>query len=98
MWTPTPRSHATFASVFPHVVAFGAGRILLGSRQPIQLDVPRWLARVRLPGIAAHLRIAVARDIATGLQTAQPWVATGDLALNTDLFPRDEFETPLGPS
>jgi len=96
-WAPTPRSHATFASVFAHVVAFGEGRVLLGSPWPIQLDVPAWLARLRSAKVVAHLRREVAEDVAVALHSAMPAGTHAPLALNSDLFPRDEFATPLGP-
>ena len=48
-WAPTPRVRATFRSVFPHVLDVDSGVILVGSRYPIQIDVPAWEARLRRP-------------------------------------------------
>ena len=35
--------------VFPHVLDVDSGVILIGSRYPIQIDVPAWEARLRSP-------------------------------------------------
>ena len=96
-WAPSTRSHATFASVFAHVVAFDGGRVLIGSPWPIQLDVPAWLARLRSDGVTAHLRREVAEEVAAVLPSATLAASPAAVALNSDLFPRDEFATPLGP-
>ena len=45
-WSPTPRVRATFRTVFPHVLDVDSGVILIGSRYPIQLDLPAWEARL----------------------------------------------------
>jgi spermidine synthase len=94
-WTPTLRSQATFRSVFPHVVAFQGGTILLGSATPIPGDVDEWQMRLRSPQVRAHLRRPVADKIAEVLRDAAPPAPLpATIRFNRDLFPRDEFATP----
>jgi spermidine synthase len=47
-WSPTPRVHATFCSVFPHVVGVD-GFVLLGSNEPIALDTAAIRQRMAEP-------------------------------------------------
>jgi spermidine synthase len=97
-WGPTARSVATFTAVFPHVAMLQPFPVLIGSRQPVQLDHAR-LAKVfgsretqahfAAAGIdtASASRLfqdAILRDpVASGMKT------TG--LINVDLFPRDEY-------
>jgi spermidine synthase len=94
-WTPTLRSQATFRSVFPHVVAFQGGTILLGSATPIPGDVDEWQMRLRSPQVRSHLRRPVADKIAEVLrEAAPPAPLPATIRFNRDLFPRDELATP----
>ncbi|MSP89423.1 MAG: hypothetical protein EXQ92_11535 [Alphaproteobacteria bacterium] len=52
-WAPTPRTIATFRSVFPHVLY--AEPALLGRDSPIQYDAARVAARLDEPPIRAYL-------------------------------------------
>jgi spermidine synthase len=88
-WAPTPRVHATFARVFPHVLAAGGGVALVGSREPLDLDVPAWTAR--LEAATAYLGPGRARAVEAWLRGCARAGAPPDLAPNRDLFPRDEF-------
>ena len=45
-WSPTDRTYKTLCEVFPHVVEFGGGTILVGSDQPISIDLPLWQSRI----------------------------------------------------
>jgi spermidine synthase len=91
-WAPTPRVRATFSHVFPHVVEAGGGAVLLGSREPLTVDVTAW--RTRLAGVESYLGPARARAVDGWLRDARPSTSPSDVALNHDLYPRDEFARP----
>jgi spermidine synthase len=88
-WAPTPRVHATFSRVFPHVLEAGGGVVLLGSREPLPLDLTAW--RSRLAGAEAYLGPNRSQTVADWLSNCKRSVRPPDLAPNRDLFPRDEF-------
>ncbi len=88
-WAPTPRVRATFRSVFPHVLDVDSGVILVGSRYPIQLDVPAWEARLsQAEAYLGELRVQSVREKLRNLKPAEGPI---EGTLNGDLFPRDEF-------
>jgi len=88
-WAPTPRVRATFRNVFPHVLDVDGGVILIGSRYPIQIDVPAWEARLlRSESYLGELR---AQAVRVRLRQLTPASGPIDGLLNRDLFPRDEF-------
>jgi hypothetical protein len=97
-WVPTPRVHATFTRVFPHVISVPG--ILLGSRQPIGLDRPALQARIADTRVREHYRRAgvdIGALIAAYL-SAEPGRYGPDFDrsaltdVNTDLSPRDEYD------
>jgi spermidine synthase len=91
-WAATPRTVATFVSVFPYVVR--VNNVLLGSAQPIPLE----LERLREQLLTESARIADGwnvNDLITWLEQGpvQSWGpndARSQEDLNTDFFPRDE--------
>jgi spermidine synthase len=97
-WRATARVDATFRSVFP----FGlrTGPILVGSREPIEVDEPRIRSRLAQPSLAATLRgvdvqperlaASFAPKSLDRWDPESPRSPDPDL-LNTDLLPRDEF-------
>jgi len=88
-WAPTLRVRATFRRVFPYVLDVDGGQILVGSRYPIQLDLPAWEARLRqLEGYLGELR---ARNVLDHLRTLTPASGPIEILPNRDLYPRDEF-------
>lgn len=92
-WAPTTRVERTFQAVFPHVLAFKGGTILLGSLQPIPVDQAAWVQRLEgtknaLAGVAVRLRPLL------GLPTRLVALGVGATDLNLDLDPRDEFGRP----
>ena len=97
-WCPTPRTLSTFCSVFSHV-AFSEGLLLIGSNDPIVLDWEAVKERIGVPFTVEHFRRAEV-DIAgliepfrEELRVIEPSLhAVGEI--NTDLFPKDEFELP----
>ena len=97
-WRPTRRTEDTFVKVFPHVLAFRD--ILVGSNEPIVYDRAEVLSRLRAPFAADYyLRGGVAiESMVAGYLAQAPTVygpghdRTGLRDVNTDLFPRDEFQ------
>jgi len=98
-WNATPRTEATFTSVFPHVVRIGGA--LLGSDEPIAVDAGDLAAVVDGRAGEWLLRAGVDPAAVRAWFLGQPerrW-APGDArsaagGLNTDLFPRDEYGVP----
>ena len=99
-WAPTQRVHNAFVRVFPYVVSVPG--ILLGSTGPIAVDRAAVLGRLEQQGVRAYY--AAAGVDAVGLMAellAQPVFYNPEFPrqqltdINTDLFPRDEYD--LGP-
>lgn len=96
-WTPTDRTINTFLKVFPYGVNIG-NTLLLGSNTPLSADTEAWLARLDDPRVAAylaqgnidaeHARTFLARHDVT------PWTPETPRGsdINTDLWPRDEYQ------
>jgi predicted membrane-bound spermidine synthase len=95
-WAPTPRIHRTFRDVFPHVIGFPDG-IIVGSNAPLAVDPDAWVARLRVPAVQAYLGPAIVEQVASTLSRHHPGrsLDLSWLAPNEDLFPRDEFLTPI---
>ncbi|MGV3638037.1 MAG: fused MFS/spermidine synthase, partial [Flavobacteriales bacterium] len=97
-WCPTPRVLSTFCSVFPYV-AYSDALLLIGSMEPIILDWERLDARLKDPFTRRHFELAdvdIAAQIEpfkTSLQVIDPAAHVGS-GVNTDLFPKDEFQLP----
>jgi hypothetical protein len=69
--------------------------ILVGSNQPLRLDLATWEERVMSEGVRSYLGDDRARDVRASLRTARPASAAGPAAdVNRDLEPRDEFNRP----
>jgi spermidine synthase len=99
-WAPTERTHQTFLSVFPYVLRFG-DNVDVGSSQPISFDPAKVSAQGQEKFVYdyfAEAGIDVEAMIKDYLQpgkvTAYGPDATrpGPADINTDLFPRDEFD------
>jgi hypothetical protein len=99
-WAPTERTHQTFLSVFPYVLRFG-DNVDVGSSQPISFDPAKVSAEGQekfVHDYFAEAGIDVEAMIKDYLQpgrvTAYGPDATrpGPADINTDLFPRDEFD------
>lgn len=93
-WGPTARSVATFSAVFPHVAMLQPFPVLIGSRQPVQLDHARLAKVFARPETQRHFA-AAGIDTAAADRLFRDAILhmpqAGDLALNADLFPRDEY-------
>jgi spermidine synthase len=94
-WGPTPRVRQTFVRALPYVLELADGLILVGSNQPLRLDLAAWEERVMSEGVRSYLGDDRARDVRASLRTARPASAAGPAAdVNRDLEPRDEFNRP----
>ena len=102
-WSPSPRVHNTFLTVFPHVLSYGD--IVLGSNEPIAFDAATIRARLADPDARAYYAGAVV-DIDALLtpyldRAPRVYGPADDRSkltdINTDLFPKDEFSVPLQP-
>ncbi|MBM3778116.1 MAG: spermidine synthase [Acidimicrobiia bacterium] len=97
-WAPTRRVHDGFVRVFPHVLSVPG--ILVGSHEPITLDRGVLAERVADPRVREHFgRAGIPLDELfesyLGGDTAYYGPDFDRSALtdvNTDLFPRDEFD------
>ncbi len=96
-WAPTRRIHDTFVTVFPYVLSVPG--ILIGSSEPF--DAHDGLIRERLsPGVRAHyaragvdIEALMREYVAPTPVRFAPDFDRGTLGeINTDLFPRDEFD------
>jgi hypothetical protein len=96
-WAPTPRIRATFRAAFPFVLAFAGGEILVGSRQPLALDVDAWVDRLGAESVQRYLGPEIAREVQRQLRAGHVLggAAASPRDLNRDLFPRDEFVVPV---
>jgi spermidine synthase len=94
--TPTRRAALSFAAGVPHAIDFG--NIMVGSNEPLPIDVPAWQVRLYAPDVLAWFGPEVAEGILERLREARPpWGNPASRrGLNLDLFPRDEFSTPVG--
>jgi predicted membrane-bound spermidine synthase len=96
-WAPTQRVYNTFIRAFPYVI--GMPGILIGSNDPVQID--RAAIEARLADAATReyfdrAGIDISRLLATYLDAPTIYTPTyprQQLAdVNTDLFPKDEFD------
>jgi hypothetical protein len=99
-WAPTERAHQTFLSVFPYVLRFG-DNVDVGSSQPISFDPAKVSAEGQekfVHDYFAEAGIDVDAMIKDYLQPGKVTAYGPDAprpdsaAINTDLFPRDEFD------
>jgi len=98
-WIPTARVHETFRTVFPHVIRFD--NIDIGSVQPIPFDRETVLERARSDFVRTYFASAGIDIQAMMADYMQPGKAVmvdpnqqkaAPEMINTDLFPRDEFD------
>jgi spermidine synthase len=93
---PGRRVGLTFAEAFPHALDFG--NFMVGSNDPLPIDIAAWEARLKRAESVSFFTAAVAEGIRARLNEARPaWRnPAARIGLNSDLFPRDEFQTPAG--
>jgi spermidine synthase len=93
-WSPTPRVTATFAAVFPHVLEFSQGELLIGSQQSLPAEPAMWTERLRSVAVQAYLGPGLVEEVSRYVTTVRHLPPAGrSKALNRDLFPRDEFSS-----
>jgi predicted membrane-bound spermidine synthase len=99
-WAPTERTHQTFLSVFPYVLRFG-DNVDVGSLQPIAFDPANVYAQGQVKFVHdyfAEAGIDVEAMIKDYLEPGKVTaygpdaIRPGPADINTDLFPRDEFD------
>jgi hypothetical protein len=74
------------------VIEMRQGQLLVGSNQPIAIDIDTWRARALSPEVTSYLGANNARKLAEALGTARVAERPDLEDLNHDLFPRDEFK------
>ena len=99
-WAPTPRVIRTFGSVFPYV--WHSQSILMGSDQPIEVNAQLILGRLAQPKVRDYFEssgVYIEKMLTPYL--SGPWQSDGRSGeapgggdINTDLYPRDEFDIP----
>jgi hypothetical protein len=95
-WAPTNRVYATFSQALPHVLALDEGRLLVGSDQPLKVDLAAWRARLESPAVADYLGPELSAEVWRALASAGPGrpKARHRPDINLDLYPRDELLVP----
>jgi hypothetical protein len=97
-WAPTPRIYSTFVTVMPHVIGLGDRAVLVGSNQPLEVDLPAWRSRLNSPEVRAYLGGEGVASTDWMLERLQALHLGGrsqpERDRNRDLFPRDEFNSP----
>ena len=96
-WLPTDRVHNAFVKVFPHVVSVAG--ILIGSNDPIAFDRDVITQRLADPRVREHYaRAGINVDELMASYFVEPAIYTPSFDrtrltdVNTDLFPRDEYD------
>jgi spermidine synthase len=97
-WAPTDRILRTVVSVFPHAAVHG--QVVIGSNQPITIDpaaIRQRLAHRKVADYYTAAGVNIAELLApylAGWQTFAPSGVRPAGDINTDLYPRDEFDIP----
>ena len=96
-WLPTDRVHNAFVRVFPHVVSVAG--ILIGSNEPIPFDRDVIAQRIADPLVREHYaRAGINVEELMASYFVEPAIyspgfdRTTLTDVNTDLFPRDEYD------
>jgi len=96
-WLPTDRVHNAFVRVFPHVVSVAG--ILLGSNDPIPFDRDVIASRIADPRVREHYaRAGINVEELMASYFVEPAIYSPEFDrktltdVNTDLFPRDEYD------
>jgi SAM-dependent methyltransferase len=96
-WAPTRRVYRTFRRAFPHVLRVGDD-VLLGSNDPLPVDLAAWTRRAETPAVLAYLGEGIVRLVLRDLSRSETAAPAGRRShdLNRDLEPRDEYGVPEG--
>jgi spermidine synthase len=90
-WAPTLRVLPSFAAAFPYVLEMAEGRVLIGSRSPIAIDLAEWKRRLDRPEVRDYLGSARAERVWAHMAGSRYAFRGGTTLENRDLDPRDEF-------
>jgi spermidine synthase len=96
-WMPTNRVHRTFTNVFPYVYEIGHF-LLLGSDAPIKVDPEEIKQRLETPEIQKYFKKAginitsIMKHYFFDVREIQSGMLTYHTDVNTDMFPRDEYD------
>ena len=95
-WTPTKRTRAAFALAFAHIVAPRNHTFLIGSNEPIAVDLEAWMRRAQDGDVVRYLGPANSAEILAATSKLRGYSEPGieNEAPNRDLYPRDEFSAP----
>jgi len=88
-WAPTPRVAATFRAVFPHAIEAEGGDVLIGSLGPIAFAPEAWAERAATA--EPYLGSRRTKEVVEAVTRLRPAGPPPSVALNRDLFPRDEY-------
>jgi spermidine synthase len=89
---PSRRAAQSLAAALPYALDLG-GNIMIGSNDELPIDSAAWIAR--LDTVADYFGSSVADGIRDRLGLAHRLKARTRRGLNLDLFPRDEFGSPV---
>jgi spermidine synthase len=99
-WNPSPRTERTFMASFPYVTKL-KGDLLIGSNEPIRIDMGQLQALLQSPFTNTHLARAGLGEtyLATLLDNLLEKEWTPDnkpqlVSLNFDWWPKDEYSVP----
>ena len=90
-WAPTLRVLPSFATAFPYVLEMADGRVLIGSNDPMTVDVAEWKRRLDRPDVRDYLGSARADRVWAHMAGAHSASRGRAAPVNRDLDPRDEF-------
>lgn len=98
-WMPSGRTIKTFRSVFPYTLNIG-NWMFIGSNEPIAVDRDAVMKRIGQPAVQEYYKNTAVDPVAVVQaeldkivdQPQEQWRGIRDV--NSDLFPRDEYEKP----
>jgi len=93
-WNSSPRVLSTFCAVFPYVYKIGPA--LIGSETPLKTNKYMALSRLDAPFTTNYLGANIIKGMKrslekNGITLLTPKERNNGYAINTDLFPKDEF-------
>lgn len=97
-WAPTVRIKSSILEVFEHVLEIPTINVIVASLEPITLVPAEWQKRLNTTEEFNYLGFESATLVMNEIAYAQVAVVEPESTTQTnhDLFPRDEFSTPIG--
>ena len=95
-WAPTMRTMKTFSAAFPYVVVAPMNSIVIGSNEPIHIDLEQFRGRLLKPEVSDYLGGKIRAELEMRLSELRPLILPKEVdnSINTDLYPMDEFRAP----